>query len=305
MNALGPARRNPVDLVPAPVLFLTSGFTQYFGAAIAVGLFTVMPAITVAWLRILVSAVVLLAWRRPWRQPWTRAELIASAVFGVVLAAMNVTFYLAVDHLPLGTAVAIEFLGPVTVAAITGRSWRERVGIGLAAIGVLLLAGVTVSADGWTSSVVIGLVAIAGSAVAWAGYIVLGRRIASTRSGIDSLAVGMTSGAIVFAPLCIWQAGPVLGHHAWAVVGIAVFSSVIPYAMEQVVLKKVSAARFAILLALLPVTAAITGAIALNQLPHLTEVVGMLLVSGAIAVSASGRRPGPAAKPDLGEPQQP
>jgi len=305
-----------VDKVPAPVLFLTSGFTQYYGAALAVGLFVVMPAVTVAWLRILISAVVLLLWRRPWRQPWTRAELVASAIFGVVLAGMNVSFYLAIDHLPLGTAVAIEFIGPVTVAAVTGRSWRDRLGIACAALGVVLLAGVTLS-EGWNSQIVIGLVAILGSALAWAGYIVLGRRIASTRDGIDSLAVGMAAGAVVFAPFCAWSAGPALSTpgRALAVLGIAVLSSVIPYALEQVVLKKVTAARFAILLALLPVTAGITGAVALGQLPEVPEVIGMLLVSAAIAISAS-RAAGPAEVvdeperrsghgPDLGEAQQP
>lgn len=308
--------RRAIDRVPAPLVFLSSGFTQYYGAALAVGLFAVMPAVTVAWLRILISAVVLLLWRRPWRQPWTGRDLAASAVFGVVLAAMNVSFYLAIDHLPLGTAVAIEFIGPVAVAAVTGRSWRDRLGIGFAALGVVLLAGVTLS-DGWNSQILIGLVAILGSAAAWAGYIVLGRRIASTRDGIDSLAVGMAAGAVFFAPLCAWWSGPAVSTpgRAASVLGIAVLSSVIPYALEQVVLRKVSAARFAILLALLPVTAGITGAVALGQMPQVTEVIGMLLVSAAIAISA-GRASGPVEVtddatdeadhgPDLGEAQQP
>ena len=107
------------------------------------------------------SAVVLLAWRRPWRQSWTRRELGAAALFGVVLATMNVVFYIAIDYLPLGTAVAIEFLGPVAVAGVTGRGWRDRVGIALAAVGVVLLAGVQLE-GGLTTDVVIGLVAILG-----------------------------------------------------------------------------------------------------------------------------------------------
>lgn len=280
-----------VNRVPVPFLFLTSGFTQYYGAALAIGLFAVMPAMTVAWLRIAASAVVLMLLRRPWRQPWTRRELLASAVFGVVLAGMNISFYLALDHLPLGTAVAMEFIGPVAVAAVAGKSWRDRLGIGLAAAGVVLLAGVTIS-DGWNRGVVIGLIAILGSAVGWAGYIVLGQRIATKRDGLDSLAVGMTVGAVLFAPLFVGTVGPAVSSPGKIAIvfGIAVLTSVIPYGLDQIVLKKVPAAQFAILLALLPVTAAIIGAVALRQLPEIPEVLGMLLVSTAIALSAGRSR---------------
>ncbi|MEO5833556.1 MAG: hypothetical protein ABIR83_09315 [Nakamurella sp.] len=161
-----PSPRNLIDVTPAPALFLVSGFTQYYGAALAVGLFVLAPSAVVGWLRILVSAAILLAWRRPWRQAWTRRELLASAAFGCVLAAMNLCFYVAIDHLPLGTAVAIEFLGPVAVAAVTGAGWRDRLGIVLALGGVVLLAGVSLE-SGWTSSVVIGLIAITGSGLFW------------------------------------------------------------------------------------------------------------------------------------------
>ena len=282
-----PPPRNPIAVTPAPALFLISGFTQYYGAALAVGLFVLAPSAVVGWLRIVVSAIILLAWRRPWKQRWTRRELGASAGFGVVLAAMNLCFYVAIEHLPLGTAVAIEFLGPVAVAAITGTGWRDRLGIVLALAGVVLLAGVSLE-DGWTRSVVIGLVAIVGSGLFWAFYIVLGRRIASTRDGITSLSVGMTAGALVFAPFCVWHVGGIVsdGSALLALVGIAVLSSVIPYAIEQVVLRKVTAARFAILLALLPVTAAVTGAIFLAQIPHAAEISGMALVCAAIVLSA-------------------
>ena len=278
------------DRVPAPVLFLGSGFTQYCGAALAIGLFAVIPAASVAWWRLAVSAVVLLAWRRPWRQPWTRRELGAAALFGVVLATMNVVFYVAIEYLPLGTAVAIEFLGPVVVAGVTGRGWRDRLGIALAAVGVVALAGVQLE-GGFSRDVVIGLVAILGSAAAWAGYILLGRRIAVQRDGISALAVGMTAGALVYSPLAIGAVAPVVTDASLAavVVGIAVLSSVIPYAIEQVVLRRVSAARFAILLALLPVTALIIGAVFLAQSPSPLEVAGMVLVCAAIVLS--GQRP--------------
>ncbi|MBD3778432.1 MAG: EamA family transporter [Micrococcales bacterium] len=298
--------------VPAPALFLVSGLAQYGGAALAVALFAVVPSPTVAWLRIAVAALVLLAWRRPWRARWTRGDLGAAALFGVVLAAMNVTFYVAIDVLPLGTAVAIEFIGPVAVAAVTGRTWRERLGIVVAAAGVVALAGVELRGGGEDS--LRGLVAIGLAAACWAGYILLGRRVAQGSArrrrsladgdagtvparpdGITSLAVGMTTGALVGAPFLAAPAAPVLhdARLALAVLGIAVLSSVVPYAIEQVVLRRVTAATFAVLLAMLPATAAVVGAVALRQWPHGWEVVGLACVSVAIVLTARRRAPEP------------
>ena len=281
-----------VGRVPAPALFLVSGLTQYLGAALAVGLFSVVAPPTVAWLRIAVAAVVLLAWRQPWRARWTRRDLVAVASFGAVLAAMNVTFYLAIDRLPLGTAVAIEFVGPVAVAAITGRGRRERAGIALAAAGVVLLAGVTLE-RGAGPDVVVGLIAIGAAAACWAGYIVLGRRVALHGSGVTSLSLAMAAGAVVFAPFLAAGAAPILRDWrlALAVLGIAVLSSVIPYAIEQVVLRRVSTATFAVLLAMLPAAAAIVGAIALRQFLSAPELAGLLAVSGAIALTSTRTPP--------------
>lgn len=287
--------------VPAPALFLVSGLAQYGGAALAVALFAVVASPTVAWLRIAVAALVLLAWRRPWRARWTRADLLAAVAFGVVLAAMNVSFYVAIEVLPLGTAVAIEFLGPVAVAAVTGRTWRERLGIVVAGAGVVALAGVELTTGG--DDAVRGLVAIGVAAACWAGYILLGRRVAqgargvqrvaSAPRGVDSLAVGMAAGALVGAPFLAGPAAPVLHDPglAAAVVGIAVLSSVVPYAIEQVVLRRVTAATFAVLLAMLPATAAVVGAVALRQWPHGWEVVGLACVTAAIVLTATRRAP--------------
>lgn len=280
-----------VDRVPAPVLFVVSGLAQYGGAALAVGLFDRVQAAGVAWLRVVVAALVLLGWARPWRRTWTRRALLGAVAFGTVLAGMNLTFYLAIERLPLGTAVAIEFAGPVVVAAVTGSTWRERAGIALAAGGVVLLAGVTLSVGGPGAAVGLALIGLA--AVLWAGYILLGRRVARGGDGLAGLAVAMAAGAVVYAPV----AGPLAGGVAasWglvaAVVGVALLSSVVPYALEQVVLRRVSAATFAVLLALLPATAAVVGAVVLRQWPHPLDVVGLVLVSAAIALTSVRRRP--------------
>lgn len=270
--------------MPAPLLFVLSGLTQYVGAAVAVRLFGTLPPPTIAWLRIAIAAVILLAWARPWRAPLRGRRLATAALFGVVLAGMNVSFYLAIAHLPLGTAVAVEFLGPVSVAAVTGRGWRDRAAIGVALVGVVLLAGVSL---GMGPSGRVGLLAILVAAALWAGYIVLGRRVAGQSGGLTGLAVGMATGGLVFAPFLAGHAAPVLGDWrlALAVVAVALCSSVIPYGIEQVVLRRVRAATFAVLLALLPVCSAVVGAVVLRQLPNVVEVVGMLLVCGAIALT--------------------
>jgi inner membrane transporter RhtA len=278
--------------VPAPLLFALSGLTQYVGAAVAVRVFGTLTPATVAWLRVTVSALVLLVWRRPWRTTglWSWLALRTAVVFGIVLATMNVSFYVAIDHLALGTAVAIEFLGPVAVAAFTGRGWRDRVGIGVAALGVVLLAGVTLNTG--SEGVAVGLVAIFLAAACWAAYILLGRRVARGRAGgVTGLSVAMAAGAVVFAPFLASGAVPVL--HDWQlallVVAIAVCSSVVPYAIEQVVLRRVRPATFAVLLAMLPAMAAVVGAVALRQVPHGLEVVGLVLVSGAIVLTGLDR----------------
>lgn len=290
--------RGVVDRVPAPALFVASGLTQYTGAAVAIALFSRLPALGVAWLRLLVAAIVLLAWRRPWRRPWTRRSLLAAAAFGVVLALMNATFYVAIDHLPLGTAVAIEFVGPVAVAALTGSGWRDRAAIGLAALGVVLLAGVTLRLG---PSAAVGLVAIGAAAACWAAYILLGRRVAAG-DGVSSLAVGMAAGTLVLAPFLAPVAAPALrqGDLLLAVAAVGVLSSVVPYALEQSVLRRVGTATFSVLLALLPATAAVVGAVALRQWPTPPEAVGLLLVSGAIALTTR-----PAPEPEEAPPPAP
>lgn len=279
--------------MPAPLLFVLSGLTQYVGAALAVGIFGTIAAASVAWLRIAVSAVVLVVWQRTWRVRWHLPDLRVAVVFGVVLALMNVAFYIAIDHLPLGTAVAIEFLGPVAVAAVTGHGWRDRVGIGIAAVGVVLLAGVSLETG---PDAAVGLVAILVSAACWAAYIVLGRRVArAANGGIAGLSVAMAAGAVVFAPFLAGGATPVLhdARLAALVVAIAICSSVVPYALEQVVLRRVRAATFAVLLAMLPATAAVVGALVLQQVPHGLEIVGLLLVSVAIVLTGLDREEPP------------
>jgi inner membrane transporter RhtA len=265
--------------LPPQALFILGAISQYVGAALAVLLFASVPAAGVAWLRVVSSAAVLVAWRRPWQTTWTRSRLRLVTAFGVTLAAMNVTFYLAIDRLPLGTAVAIEFCGPIAVAALGSRTRRDFGALALAIAGVLLLADVHLagSPDGLAFAVAAG--------VAWAGYIVLGHRMAAD-AGIrpqDGLALGMAIGATGFAPILVVSAVPALVSPPLlaACLAVGVASSVVPYALEQIAMRRLPRARFALLLALLPATAAIVGALILGQVPGLVEAAGIGLVVGA------------------------
>jgi inner membrane transporter RhtA len=269
-----------LERLPPPVLFALGGTSLYLGAAIGVGLFDVVDPAGVAWLRTLGAAVVLLAWRRPGAAAFRGRRLLLAAVFGVVTAGMNVAFYEAIDRIPLGTAVAVEFLGPVAVAAVGSRSRRDVGALALVVAGVLLIADVQLGASP------AGLAFVLAAAALWAGYIVLGKRVSDGGSGLDDLGVGLAVATVVLAPLVL-TTGAVWGSPRLLVlgIGVGVLSSVVPYALDQVVLRRVGRARFALLLALLPATAVIVGLVVLRQVPSLPEVVGIVLVVAAIALT--------------------
>jgi inner membrane transporter RhtA len=265
--------------VPPQALFILGAISQYVGSAVAVLLFASVPAAGVSWLRAASAAVALVAWRRPWRTRWSTRRLALVAAFGTALACMNLAFYLAIDRLPLGTAVAIEFTGPVAVAAIGSRTPRDLLALGLAVLGELALADVHVA--GSPGGVALAVL----SGVLWAGYIVLGHRVASDPEirPQDGLAAGMALGAAVLAPFLVSSALPALtdARLLAACIAVGLASSVLPYVLEQVAMRRLSRARFALLLALLPATAAVVGAVILGQVPGVLEAVGIALVATA------------------------
>ncbi|MEJ8277949.1 EamA family transporter [Pseudonocardia spirodelae] len=274
---------------------------MYVGAALAVGLFDRLAPSAVAELRLVGAALVLLAWRRPGRDAWRGVRLLRAGAFGLATALMNVAYYEAIARLPLGTAVAIEFTGPVLVAAVASRRFRDVGAVGLAAAGVLLIADVR-----WSGSPA-GVLWALGAAAMWAAYILLGKRVARAGSGIDDLATGFTVAAVVLLPLLLTggaEATTAFGLANLAPladpvvlglsVGLGVLSSVVPYVLDQVVLRRVGQARFAVLLALLPATATLVGLVVLGQLPGALEGVGIALVVAAVALrSRDGDEPVP------------
>ncbi|MDQ3761237.1 MAG: EamA family transporter [Actinomycetota bacterium] len=265
--------------LPAPAFFMLGGCSMYLGAALAVVLFDRLSPAGVAWLRMLGAALVLLAWRRPARAAWQGTRLLLAGCFGLVTGLMNVAFYEAIARLPLGTAVAVEFCGPVAVAALGSRSVRDVAALLLAATGVVLLADVRLVSN--PTGFLLALVA----AAMWAAYIVLGKRVASGGSGVDGMTVGFTLAAVLLCPLALGT-GPAWGSPTLLAMaaGVGVLSTVLPYALDQVVLRRVGQARFALLLALLPATASVVGLLVLGQLPYPLEAAGIVLVVVAVAL---------------------
>ena len=286
-----------VRAVPAPFLVIAAGLSTYAGAGYAVALFALMPPSTVAWWRLVVGAVVLLAWRRPWRRPWTLRVLGTSAGFGVAMATMNIIFYAAIAHIDLGTAVSLEFLGPVIVALAVGRGWRPRLAAVLALAGVTAISGLGM--DLGNESERLGVLLAVSAGLAWACYIVLGRRVAAAGAGIDALAVGSLAGALAYAPLAVPTAGAAFRNAGTflAVLGVGVLSTVIPYALDQINLGRLRPDTFSLLLALMPATSLLVGVVMLGQVPGPWELIGLVLVSVAVAL-AGGRGPAaPASRP--------
>jgi inner membrane transporter RhtA len=273
-----------VSAVPAPLLFVLSGISMYAGAAIAVGLFAHATPAGVAWLRCLGAALVLLAWRRPPKIAWRGRRLLLACVFGVVTAGMNVLFYEAIARLPLGTAVALEFAGAVVVAAIGSRTRRDVLALALVAAGVVAIADVRLAGSA------LGVLFALAAAAAWAAYIVLGKRVALGGDGIDSLAIGFASATVALSPLA-FGTGEVWGSPRMLLlgIGVGVLATVVPYALDQVVLRRLGQARFAVLLALLPVTAGVIGFLFLHQVPSLPEALGTLAVMAGVALRSRDR----------------
>lgn len=278
-------RRN----LPVPALFVASGIFSYGGAALAVGLFTIMSPLGVVWWRAALGAVVLILLWRPWKKAWSRKEIAAAVLFGIALVAMNGLFYEAIARIPLGTAVSIEFIGPVAVAVIRGRGMMPRIAALLSLLGILAIGGWGLDLS--DPDVRVGFIFIVGAAIAWAAYIVLGSYISSRGPTGPSLAVGVAVATVISLPFLASAAFhvdftlPVV----LMLVGVGIFSTAIPYSIDAIAFGRISATVFALLTALLPATSVLVGAVMLRQVPNAFELAGLVLVS--VAVWLAGRVP--------------
>lgn len=273
--------------VPPHAFFLVSAVCHYLGPGLAVLLFAAIPPLGVAFLRIAAAAIVFALWRRPWRafRGFSRSQKRNVIGLGLTLAAMNVTFYLAIARLPLGTVGAIEFLGPIALAAAGLRSRRNTVALALAAAGVAFLTQVR-----FAGAPVGYLFAFANCGL-FVLYIVLGHRIAAEggASGIDRLGAAMLIAMVAAFPFGLGDIGPALRDPLLlgAGIGVGIVSSVIPYVCDQLAMARLPRATFALMLALLPATATAIGILLLDQIPTSHEVMGIALVIAAVALHRS------------------
>jgi inner membrane transporter RhtA len=266
---------------PAPpeLLVLTGIGSVQFGAAFANKLFPQAGPGGVVLLRLLLSAAILVAFARPTLRGRTRADLSAAVAFGLVLGAMNWSFYEALNRLPLGVAVTIEFTGPLLVALAGSRRALDLLWVALSAGGVVLLA----LRGGHHGVHAVGVVLALVAAACWAAYILLSKRVGASFAQLDGLAIAMAVGMLVVVPAGVIEGGDALLRPSVLAGGLAValLSSLIPYSLEITALRRLTAYRFGLLMSLEPGVAALAGVIVLGQ--PLTAVLAIALVMVVVA----------------------
>ena len=281
MTRTGQPRR-----LPPQSFFLVSAVFHYLGPSLAVLLFARLDVLGVAWLRIASAALVFAVWRRPWRllgslDVGQRRVLLA---LGIVLAAMNSLFYLAVDRLPLSTVGAIEFLGTVLLALAGARTTRNTLAVALTTGGVVTITAIRLAGHP------LGFVFAFANCVLFMVYVMLGHRIAGQQQAVDRLGAAMLIAAVAATPIGFAPALRAFTHPVLlaAGAGVGVCSSVIPYVTDQLAMARLPRATFALMLALLPVFATIIGAIVLGQLPTPLDIAGIALVTAGVAIHKQG-----------------
>lgn len=260
------------------------------GVAVAVGLIDQIGAEGAAWLRLAWAGVLFLFFLRPRRAGFTRRSFAACVVLGVVTAGVTLLFMAALDRIPMATASALEFLGPLSVAVLRGSGRTRLVWPGLAAVGVLLMT------QPWTGAVdVVGVLFALAAAVCWAGYILLTQRVGDQVAGVNGLAVSMPVagivGTIVAGPAVFERLTPDL---LLIGLGLAILLPMFPFALELLALRRLSTAAFGTLMSLEPAFALIIGFVALQQVPGVVAVVGIVFVVAAgIGAARGGARKTP------------
>ncbi|MEU3184519.1 EamA family transporter [Streptomyces sp. NPDC006923] len=276
-----------------PVALVVGGaLSVQFGAAVAVMLMPRTGALGVVSLRLALAAVVLLAVCRPTLRGYSRADWGTVVAFGATLAAMNGLFYQAADRIPLGAAVTLEVLGPLALSVIVSRRVVNLLWAGLALGGVVLLSG-----GGFDRLDPVGGAFALGAGAMWAAYIVFSARTGRRFPQADGLALAMAVGAVLALPLGIVESGSklVVPSTLGLALAVAVLSSVLPYTLELLALRRLPASTFAVLMSLEPAIAATAGFLLLDQALSATDALAITLVivasMGAVRTQV-GRRPG-------------
>ncbi|GAA2458730.1 EamA family transporter [Streptomyces lavendulocolor] len=272
----GGGRRRPA-LGPV-ALVVAGGLSVQFGSAVAVLLMPRAGALGVVTLRLVLAAVVLLAVCRPRLRGYGRADWGTVLAFGAAMAGMNVLFYQAADRIPLGAAVTLEVLGPLVLSVIASRRLVSLVWAGLALGGVLLLSG-----GGFDRLDPVGAAFALAAGAMWAAYIVFSARTGRRFPQADGLALAMAFGAVLTVPLGVAEAGAKLLVPSTVGLGLAValMSSVLPYTLELLALRRLPAPTFAVLMSLEPAIAATAGFLVLHQALSVTDALAIALVIAA------------------------
>jgi inner membrane transporter RhtA len=269
-------------------LVLIGILSVQFGAAVSKGLFDEIPPVGMVLLRLLTSSLILLALARPRLGGRTAADWRPVLTLGLVLGAMNWAFYESFARIPLGVAVTIEFIGPLSLAAVGRRRPRELLWVGLAAVGVILFGAAPTNVD----ALGFGLALVAGAC--WALYIVSSAATGRRWAGVEGLAVASTVATLCVAPFAVATAGDRLLEPRLLLLGglVGVLSSVIPYSLEMVALRTMPPRVFGILMSLEPAMAALAAAVLLRELLTPLQLLAIACVTaasvGAARTSSAG-----------------
>ena len=270
--------------VPAPALLLAAIVSFQVGAAGATHMFGRATVEGSVFLRTALGAVVLLVIARPVLRGRSRSDLWLLVLLGALLAAMNSAFYQAVDRLPLGVAVTVEFLGPLVVAVAASRRRLDVLWVAMAAAGVALFAGGP--AGGSVTALGLGFALLA--AAGWAGYILVAKRVGHRWPGAQGLSVSLAAAAVLLAPFGAAHGISAMRDPSLAALalGVSVFSTALPYTLELNALRRMSARVYGVLACFEPIVAAIVGWILLSQsLTAWEGLAAVLIVAASIGVT--------------------
>jgi inner membrane transporter RhtA len=280
--------------VPAPLLVLLAIASVQFGSAIARTLFDDLGAAGVTFLRLALAALIIGVATRPALRSWSGAAWRAAALLGVVMAGMNLIFYLALRTVPLGIAVTVEFLGPLLLSLVQTRRLLDLLWAALAATGVALL-GIA----GGGAAPLSGLLLAFLAGLCWAGYIVFSAKLGGLVPGTGGLTVSLAVGALLVLPFGASGASAVLDRPSLLIGGaaVALLSSVFSYGLEINALRRIPTRVFGILMSLEPAAAAIAGLLVLRQRLGVVEIIALVAVTAAsagVTLARRDRKPEPA-----------
>lgn len=286
-----------MERIPAWSLAVASMFAAQLGAALSVGLFDDIGTAGTGWLRLTLGAVILVLLVRPRWSAWSWPGVRGPILLGVVSGLMTLFFLASIARLPLGTAIAIDFLGPLTVSVVMSRSKAAIVWPVLAFAGVLIL---TQPWDPDVDLVGVGFALLAGAM--WGLYIILMQRVGDRFSGLDGLAVMMPVAALTAAFVGVPQAwGKLTVTTLLVALAAAILMPVLVFAFEMLALRGLTAAAFGTLMALEPAMAVVVGAALLAQYPGVDQILGIaLVVVAGIGAERVGRRTAPVIEPPAG-----